>query len=220
METWTIQELSKKLAADTATRAGLNTNRLGHHRIALLTPLHMHALLALLTLPSVMPASAVHALFADISNGGSASAAAVKDALRPFAQPPPRGARTESAQDVAIIQALMVKADSTAAAAESAAADADSDGGSVAVRDSAAVPEPPPEAKKKGAKQLYCSVCHDCLSWPWGTGSAPSSSRTSGRGELVKNAGCPGNPPPRCPPCDRLHTNTLLDLWILPWHAC
>lgn len=97
-ETWTIVECSKKLAADIATRATLNTNRLGHHRVTLLTPAHMHALLALLSLPRVMPPGEALELFRDISAGRCGTPEAVRDVLRPFAQPPPRDVRTESAQ--------------------------------------------------------------------------------------------------------------------------
>lgn len=113
----------------------------------------MHALLALLALPRVMPPGDALALFREISSGDrGASAEAVKDALRPFAQPPPREARTESAEEVALLQSVLAQADAAAAeaAADAAAAGGDSDAGSMAVRASAAVSEAPTEVKRKG----------------------------------------------------------------------
>lgn len=114
----------------------------------------MHALLALLALPRIMPAAEVVALFREISAGRAACAEAVKDALRPFAQPPPREVRTDSAEEVAVIQEVMARADAAAAAAAAAAATGasggNSDNGSVTVLTPAAVLQPPVEVKKKG----------------------------------------------------------------------
>lgn len=153
-----MQELSAKQAADTATRAGLNTNRLGHHRICLLTPLHMHALLALLVLPCVMPTDAVRELFAEISDGRAVTADVVKDALRPFAQPPARSTRTESAQEVAMIQAIMLKADPPHGATLNPSPSAESGGGGSMVRSATAVPESPAAGKKKGVYWMHCGL--------------------------------------------------------------
>lgn len=101
-----LQELSKRMAADIAVRSTLNTNRLGHHRLEPLTPLLFTTLLTLLSLPTIMPPRQVHALFAGIS-AGTQSPAAIREALQAFTTPAAEHVCQHTSEDVRLLKLVL-----------------------------------------------------------------------------------------------------------------
>jgi hypothetical protein len=113
--------VASEQAAEVRLRASLNLNKLGHDRCHVLSHLQLRTLLAILSLPEVMPARQAALLFADMAEGQVTGGAGVAQRLRPFAQHRTRqlegcanGGRQERGKDEEEASSALILAAATA----------------------------------------------------------------------------------------------------------
>lgn len=159
-----MQEISAKIAADTAVRATANTNRLGHGRLEPLTPLLFASLLTLLCLPSIMPPLAVMDLFRDVSAGNIRQPSDIRAAFEPFMKPVAETHCEKTAEELKLVELVLKtrnapKSDAAGGISDGNGSDGKAGSGGEGTADPVAAPEVVNAAKIGLCLKLHLFFC-------------------------------------------------------------